>query len=508
MGRNSSQCILEIPFTDLGASPVSLTQATECRFQFIDCHRFIHKETIRILEFAQLPTDPSYAVVSYVWKGLQPLSDDTPSIPNIIIDGAVGADPISGEVLRLVIIAASMSGCELIWLDGLCILQGNETDKTWQIERMYSIYTSSKDCIVVPGGLRRLTTLEEETSWILRAWTLQEAVAPTSSHCLFSWKYPSCTLQTNIPLTITAIEPGMAAITDLLSLLQMVSKRTNDYHILDSAFKEIVFPAPYPYINIFGNSLQAQPQVTELLQAMQKKGKPEMSIAIWRSSFLRSAKYPVDTVFSIMGLLGVTLDVKRFGPDDRLGATIALMQAILQAGGRAEWLGIGIDTEPNPRLSTIPSFPHTNSAGKAIIAIKDDGDKEVSRLISTSWGIRETPKGTMDDQGYFRFRAPAASIRKARSSTNMAGFSSKTLGKWELLPNTQGSFAAVFIGYWADYSNVALGLAFRSDNCVLMLIKKHAPGKYHNIGYVFVEEHVLGRKGWKKNVFVVGGPEA
>ncbi|KAK0467542.1 hypothetical protein IW261DRAFT_1519327 [Armillaria novae-zelandiae] len=70
--------------------------------------------------------------------------------------------------------------------------------------------------------------------------------------------------------------------------------------------------------------------------------------------------------FSIMGLFGVTLDTRKFSKDDRLGATIALMQAILRRSDRASWVGAAPYLPVNPRLSTVSVFPHTNVRGQVL----------------------------------------------------------------------------------------------------------------------------------------------
>lgn len=473
-----------------------------------------HKSTIHVLEFEQLPTEP-YAVISYVWRGLPAHPDVKSPLPNIHVEGAEGADPISVEVLRLISLAAEKYGCRLIWLDALCILQAHDDDKAWQIQRMYDLYRNCKTCIVAPGGLQRLVAPTEETSWMARAWTLQEAIAPPDVHCIFSWSLGNCIMQSNIPLKIEEIEEGVAAVAPLNFALLMAMKGTG-FKMLDWSENSIQKPSPDFQIRMFGDRSRSHPQMRELVDAIDMKGKTGMYTAIWRCSFMRMAKYPVDTVFSIMGIMGVTLDTTKFGHDDRLEATIALMQAILARGEHAEWLAIAARVVPNPKLSTLPAFPQTDASRKPVLESRE-GLKDVADVMDTGWRLADTPRGTMSDDGYFRFSGLSASVRLCLNqeeevstiTSTATEFRSDTAGRWEVLPQSSESalHKAVFIGRWEQYSNGAFGLTINPRDHALMLVEEHVPGRFHNVGYAFVAEGVVRTGGWKEGVFEVGGPE-
>ncbi len=78
------------------------------------------------------------------------------------------------------------------------------------------------------------------------------------------------------------------------------------------------------------------PNVAALCIAMDNDMDEDTKLyAIWKSALMQTSSRPVDMVFSIMGLFGVTLDPICFTKDDRLSATIALARAILEKGGRA-----------------------------------------------------------------------------------------------------------------------------------------------------------------------------
>ncbi|KAL7794281.1 hypothetical protein V8C37DRAFT_377101 [Trichoderma ceciliae] len=505
MEESTGRTILHISFADITDKPLSLTGATKFRFRFLDCDALAHRSTIRVLEFEHLPALP-YAVISYVWRGLAPYPNVKSPLPNIHVEGAKGADPISVDVLRLVSLAAERHGCNLIWLDALCILQADEDDKAWQIQRMYELYRSCKECIVAPGGLQRLVTLTEETTWMTRAWTLQEAIAPPSTHCIFSWDLGDCYIQSNFPLPIKQIEDGVAAIAPLKSALEMAVKGSGQGMCdlqgrpMESAFSGFK-------IRVFGETSRDYPRMRELIDAIDMKGKTGMYTAIWRSSFMRTAKYPVDTVFSIMGIMGVTLDASKFGHEDRLEATIALMQGILARGEHAEWLAIATKAVPNPKLSIIPAFPQVDASQRVVFETKD-GMKDISDVMDTGWRLARTPKGMMGDDGYFRFGALSVPVRQSQQETTSAAvFDSDTTGKWEVVSQGSGSHTAVFIGQWEQYNNGAFGVMSNPWNHALMLLGEHVPGRFHTVGYAFVKEEVVKTEGWREGIFLVGGPD-
>ncbi|KAL7943698.1 hypothetical protein V8C42DRAFT_328210 [Trichoderma barbatum] len=504
MADLGGKTILHIHFDDIIDQPLSLTGATAHRYRFLDCDALAHKSTIHVLEFEDLPSVP-YAVISYVWRGLPPHPNVKSPLPNIHVEGAEGADPISVDVLRLVSIAAEQHGCKLVWLDALCILQANEDDKAWQIQRMYDIYRSCQECIVAPGGLQRLTALTEETSWVTRAWTLQEAIAPPSVHCLFAWDRGDCYIQSNFPLVVKQIEKGVAATAPLKATLEIAMKGSGvSMHDLQGNGMEL--PCEDFKIRLFGDMSRDRPRVRELIDAIDMKGKTGMYTAIWRSSFMRAAKFPVDTVFSMMGIMGVTLDTSKFTNEDRLGATIALMQGILARGEHAEWLAIATKALPNPKLSTLPVFPQVDAARRPILETKD-GMRGIADIMDTGWRIANTPKGIMSNGGYFRFSALATSVRQSKQETTSATvFGSDTTGNWEIAPQGSGSHTAILIGQWEQYNNGSFGVLRNPWDQCLMISKEHVAGKFSNVGYAFVKEEVVQTGSWTESIFLVGGP--
>ncbi|KAK7416651.1 hypothetical protein QQZ08_011917 [Neonectria magnoliae] len=493
----SGKCVLEVPFATVTSAPISIANVAKYKFRLLDCRKFAERKSLRILEFDNLPEN-KYGTISYVWRGLQPKDND---LPIITIDGTKGNGKASVDVLRIACVALLRLGCEFVWLDGLCIIQGDEDDKGWQMQHMYDIYKKCKTCLIIPGGLLRLGELTEETTWIHRAWTLQEAIAPPTADCLFSWKDGDCTLQTNMSTAVSEIEKGVAAIADMKSLLETSLKP--DYRV--SKYDEdsgITTELPDgDQIKILGQDTQLE----ALIGALDLREQEGMENAIWRSCFMRTAKYPVDNVFSIMGVMGVTLDTGAFKNGQRIEATIALMRALLEKGHRAEWLGIATRIENNPDLSTIPVFPEPNPAGKAIITTKE-GDKEVASMMDGWWMIADTPKGILDAAGYLKFRGRAAPIQKRQAGSSHSGFASVDGCQWEVLPADRGSLYAVVIGTKTPYQNGVSGSYVDPDDVVLMLVEERVPGKFCATEYAFVSKDKTEGEVWTPKSLMVGGP--
>ncbi len=78
------------------------------------------------------------------------------------------------------------------------------------------------------------------------------------------------------------------------------------------------------------------PHVSALSFATANLDTEEMrDFSIWQCALLRTSSRPLDMVLSIMGILGVSLDLREFPEDDRIGATIALTREILRQGRSA-----------------------------------------------------------------------------------------------------------------------------------------------------------------------------
>lgn len=172
----------------------------------------IGHNAVRLVVTASLPALPRYATLSYCW-GREEFSKLNQGNMNLFFDH------ISPETLPQTfndaIHAARQLGLEFIWIDALCIIQEQITNRDWEIEagNMKSVYggdfinLAASDATSVRQGflertkylrggfVARLTTREyctvhmfhdlhfyedatAETHLAGRAWTLQERLLP------------------------------------------------------------------------------------------------------------------------------------------------------------------------------------------------------------------------------------------------------------------------------------------------------------------------------------------
>lgn len=415
----SSKCILSIPFSKLRNKILEMDSvATPCTHRLLDMRSFIESRRLDIYEYPSSLTCDFYTAVSYVWKGNKMINDHDPSSPcywteelgTFNVKGAENGDPISLDVLYHVCHAAlsrSYSGTHL-WLDRLCILQASEEDKAWQIRRMHDIYKHCRLCCILPGGVQRLVGLDEETPWIDRAWTLQEALLPHNAIVMFldDEELLEKFFDGKLPYYITQVVPSVSAYSQLRPLLEDAIKFTSH-----GVKISILGAKRAPIISLYGASTKQNTR-----SFIEKDMKMQM---IWQCAMMRTSSHPVDMVFSIMGLLSVDLDPLQFNKNDRLKATIALARESLFYIGNAAWLTSAYQLEPCRQLSSFPIFPKTSVGGQAYY---DNLDLPHAHRSSTLVAdvVEETchfnhwllglPKGTMDEDGYLEFSSMAVDL--------------------------------------------------------------------------------------------------
>ncbi|EEB91168.1 hypothetical protein MPER_10515, partial [Moniliophthora perniciosa FA553] len=414
-----AKSVMTIPLSSLRDSTLDLaTGATECRFRVVDCSSFIECNELRVLEFQDVPwklgPNPplSYATISYVWRGnpRPPGEDASSELPaNFNVTGAEDGDPIGLDALHHACIVSMRYGISYIWLDRLCILQTSKVDKSWQIQRMAEIYRQTTLCIVLPGGITRLVSLDEPTTWIHRAWTLQESILPSQSLVLFAWGYAETAKvysksSSEWDCQIVPVVGGISATIPLTSLLHHHHSRNAS--IIHKGDQQQFSP------KIFGSGNEGRMPAHALASAMQQDILDGHEQAIWRCALMRTSSRPVDMVFSIMGMFGVTLDPRSFKKDDRVGATIALAREILRRGGKANWLGGTLRITPSNELSWAPQFPL--SAVDSLPRVEmQNGLRDVRDMLFAadydSW-IEGLPTGKVNEDGAFKFTTRAVSL--------------------------------------------------------------------------------------------------
>ncbi|KAH6622269.1 hypothetical protein C7974DRAFT_397989 [Boeremia exigua] len=430
------------------------------RYRFLDCKLLVEKQLLQIYEISEL-SNLDYTAVSYVWRGQVPknphLEDASFHVEGTFDENGRPEDkpdPISLRVLRHACTASIHQGCNLLWLDRLCILQSNKEDKKWQIRNMYGIYKSCKSCIVLAGGLHYLVPLQTATAWIHRSWTLQECLAPQKTLVLFAWSDgPGAILAGDEHHNIEEIIPSESAISSLPAIVDGCSQGFLEFQ-----------PHPADWhksgrrvsCNIFGSQT---PNVLALGAALSETlgDDPDARYSsIWQCALMRTSSRPVDMVLSIMGIFGVSLDPGAFDENDRLRATVALAREILSSGGRACWLGISLTLPLSSEISTFPAFPETTVQGKAMVHTPE-GKKEVAEMMEgcypNSLGLRmPLPQGSMDESGaltaVFKF-ARAAPIDLPNRST----FKPRSVLLDQMRPE-EGQKGDVCLGYNSTLSSI------------------------------------------------------
>ncbi|KAF9465949.1 hypothetical protein BDZ94DRAFT_1188530, partial [Collybia nuda] len=393
-----------LPNTTVDINPT----ATIGHFRLIDCIRYTRDRVLCITEYENAPIiGLCYSAISYVWKGNleegpSPLND----LGTFSVRGAEDGDPISLEVLHHACSASIIEGANWLWLDRLCIIQTSRDDKAWQIARMYDIYRNCNTCIILPGGINRLVSEEEETTWITRAWTLQEVTAPKRTVVLFRWERGGGEWegwQGGVKSRVTEVVPKQSAMTPLLGMLKacyypmaLTWTPADDSDACDDISLSI--------LGSYGES-----PIGSLLWALEMDDTEGRAVAIWQSALLRTSSRPVDMVLSIMGIFGVSLDARKFHKNDRVGATIALAQEILRNGGKPAWLAMTLDIPPSRLLSSFPDFPITDLNEADSDEERKEGEDVSNVLLPSSW-VKDIPGGTMDDNGFLNLTCKGTPI--------------------------------------------------------------------------------------------------
>lgn len=519
------------------------SSATLERYRFVECAPLVETGTLRIQEYTTLPSE-LYTAVSYVWDGLEPLpGDEAPTFTVQSTENCLAGAPISIEVLQDACRAALKRGTNLIWLDRLSMIQSISEDSAWQMMQMYKIYKLSAFCVVIPGGLARLTTLREGTPWIHRGWTLQEAAAPPNVEILFLWDQGSFKAKPSDDSAftgrITEVAEGRCAMAPLWLVLD--SCVSGIIYLVDEDVVEVL--GQYDQISIFGIGPQgytpndfrfALPNVAMLAAVVSKSMQEDYDrrcYCLWKCTLMRSTKFAADMIFSIMGMFDVTLNPKDFDQNDRIRPAIALAREIMRKGGRADWLGVSFHSPPCPQLSTFPTFPKTSTGTdrKALIRVPK-GYVEVFRLMDNEYPIAEVlvpmPKGEMDAEGYLSFSAKSVSVTRVaadvapiwdrKTSWLTLGHIKATDGAvWQTSSSASSNEAskrhpsafAVLLGCFFPY-HPTMTPGYDCDNIRGFIVEEHASDKFHVNSYFMLTIKAMDWvTKWQEHRFCVGGPD-
>ncbi|KIJ48568.1 hypothetical protein M422DRAFT_66300 [Sphaerobolus stellatus SS14] len=328
--------------------------ATTERFRFIDCSAWITDNVLKIYETSTLPN--LYSTISYVWFGLVSESSalDVDGWFRVYCgkreDGTMREDggPINMRMLYYACQWSSRASCSYLWLDRICILQTSKIDKTWQIRKMYDVYANCQECIVLPGGLQRLASVYDETSWAERAWTYQEAIVCWDYAVVFTkdwhrppgeqhWLIPGeCHWQYLLELFVTG--------STLLGSQGPVSPGHTGSEGADTDYGTESGSHQRPVL-IFGRNNEALKTLERIIQyrswnELCEPGETRINDHVilqllFQGVQMRTSSRPVDMVFSVLGLVDVQNEIplQRFEENHRFRATLALVETMLRTEG-------------------------------------------------------------------------------------------------------------------------------------------------------------------------------
>ena len=402
-------------------SNYNLSSVRKEKYRFIDISQFLQSNQFRLLEFDEtidaqgqpifgsIPSAAQpYAALSYPWRDLKVLE----SAPAPIGFQTTGLNPkeepiTSIEVLTAVCTAAQNAGCNYLWMDKLCFRQDYDQegidDRAWHMKRMYSVYANCKVCLVAAGGMLRLPRLIDATSWINRAWTLQEALAPPEVQCLFVWNsgdkvIDGGNMQGPAESVLTGV--GIASLGFLLHA-NLHSTAPTRIKVKDEKGVEtdrLDLPQdPDSTVYLFGYGNEDNHPIRALLGALERPNPvsaatlsdtlpepaaeeidPDPSsdlsarrLGIWRCISLRSARYAEDFVFATMGIFGVTVSplldaktnsVRKEGyPEDEIQQLLDnYLRKLSEIGSRADWFAVAPELGPARETSALPLVPDIN----------------------------------------------------------------------------------------------------------------------------------------------------
>ena len=325
--------VYSIPLDQLRDKIIDLTPYfTDEKYRFVDTKKYLHQRALTIYEMDELPA--FYVAISYVWSGLTAYPADLALHGSFRVscgtrdrDVPVESDPISIKVMEYACHWACDINTRFLWLDQLCIKQTSKRDKAWQIPRMYTIYEECEQCIVFPGGLQRLASMFEETSWAGRAWTYPEAMA--------TWEHA-------VVLTSDSHRPSSEQ-------HWLIPGECHWQYMLDLFLVSDEF-------RLFGANKDAQEVLRSIVEYRRINEEYTIRRLIILGGASRTSSVPVDMVLSIIGATGVAdqfpVEIVFFKDNDRFRATVALVHAIFLQD--AEEFDDEEASVPHSSLITIP----------------------------------------------------------------------------------------------------------------------------------------------------------
>ncbi|CAK7240547.1 MAG: hypothetical protein STHCBS139747_001990 [Sporothrix thermara] len=352
----------------------------------------------------RLQAAQSYIALSHVWSHAADvdakLNESTVLEPfKVAVDehNDMNYKKVSWVGLKQAARTANMYGLKYLWIDFFCIDQvsigENDNEVGLQICIMADIYRYARWVLVMIGGIGAVVKADAITSWMDRAWTLQEAVVNPKVWVLVLWD----------KTWMTVPSPSNPATTWKFSRISSSHKPTLDMclirlrSLLDLADASV---PGLPAIRVVDGATPSPGDVARraLRMALARHNPAIQYTGVWRSMYLRTSSKPADVVYSIMGIFKLQIDPFRKNREPRyLFNDLARKTASKPAIGPV-WLTIGgvtgcdIPREKDSRL--VLKFPHAEAAG-------EESNNEPPTMVFTTGLEPEWSGYHVDDSQWF-----------------------------------------------------------------------------------------------------------
>lgn len=325
----------------------------------------------------------NYVAASHVWdesSEVKSIIAGTPKRPLRVDTGKPSPHQISWWGLVDVAYAALELRADYIWIDFFCLDQVDrgDKDKALQICMMADIYKHAKDVVVMVGGMSAVQSVANNTMWMDRAWTLQEAILNRNyTYVYVEWALspnPTDSKGKTYKFTPVRKAPGKYLI-DIRTLLDMV----------DADFSSVV--PPLPKIVVLDGVVKGEgSRARHSLRASLSSKKSIRTAAIWRSMMMRRSSQPVDIVYSAMGCFELQIDPYRENHDPEYLFNDLARKAAAKKGLGPAWLNIegvaGSEIARYPASRIVPTFPQTSPDKPSVWTAADGTKKSAATFIT------------------------------------------------------------------------------------------------------------------------------
>jgi hypothetical protein len=258
---------------------------------------------------------------------------------------------------------------------------------------MGKIYRRAAAVIVMVGGVSAAQGVDKMSTWIDRAWTLQEVSMGNDIYAMVDWPYqsefrtPPITRQRHEDPNDERFHQRFVKVVGSVSLIPLEKLLTMDLmnatapDLPRSGFSVKCFESDP---NNAARALQRRNAATfALLTVMHANDEYVRYCGAWRSMFLRVSEKEQDMIYSMMDLIGIQLDVDYTRTLSDLYADVAKKVA---AKGFPAWLGVGGgsgDIIPRDPLSGLwPKLPKREGRSLATYEIGRGVALPVTEFIS------------------------------------------------------------------------------------------------------------------------------